>query len=105
MTPAEERLWQHLRAGRLAGFHFRRQQVIDRYIVDFYCYQADLVVEVDGDVHQDQVEYDHERDLYLQGRGLKVLRFTNTDVNGNLESVLARILEICQEGPTPGPSL
>jgi very-short-patch-repair endonuclease len=97
MTPTEARLWQRLRANRLEGFHFRRQQVIDRFIVDFYCHQADLVVEVDGGVHLDQEEYDRERDLCLQERGLKVLRFTNTQVNNNLEDVLSLILEACQQ--------
>ena len=51
MTPVEAKLWQHLRADRLEGIHFRRQQVIDRYIADFYSHQTGLVVEVDGGVH------------------------------------------------------
>ena len=97
MTPAELKLWQRLRAGRLEGFHFRRQQIIDRFIVDFYCHQADLVVEVDGSVHLNQKDYDDQRDLHLQQRGLGVLRFTNTDVNTNLEGVLDAILEACQQ--------
>src|SRR5512138_3976098 len=75
MTPAEEKLWQRLRANRLEGWHFRRQQVIEPYIVDFYCHQAGLVVEVDGSSHLDQVEYDRERDVALQERGLRVMRF------------------------------
>lgn len=97
MTQAESKLWQRLRAGRLESFHFRRQQVIDRYIVDFYCHQTNLVVEVDGDVHLEQAEYDRERDLYLQSLGLMVLRFTNQDVNRNLEGVLTAILEACHQ--------
>ena len=88
---------QHLRAGRLEGYHFRRQQVIDRFIVDFYCHRADSVVEVDGGVHLDQCEYDRERDLYLRKRGLKVLRFTNTEVNNDLQAVLAIIMDACQQ--------
>jgi very-short-patch-repair endonuclease len=97
MTPAEAKLWQHLRAGRLEGLHFRRQQVIDRFIVDFYCHQADLVVEVDGGVHQEQAAYDRERDRVLEERGLCVIRFTNQEVNHNLEQVLLVILEACQD--------
>jgi len=80
MTPAEHMLWQRLRANRLGGFHFRRQKVIDHYIVDFYCHQANLVVELDGSGHLDQQEYDNERDQHLQERGLKVLRFWNNEV-------------------------
>jgi very-short-patch-repair endonuclease len=98
MTPAEGKLWQRLRAGRLEGFHFHRQQVIDGYITDFYCHAAGLVVEVDGDVHLEQQEYDRDRDEYLSVRGLRVLRFYNTDVNKDIDAVLAAILEACQKG-------
>jgi very-short-patch-repair endonuclease len=62
MTPAEKLLWQHLRNNRLNGLHFRRQQIIDGFIVDFYCHAARVVIEVDGEVHQNQREYDDERD-------------------------------------------
>jgi len=54
MTPAEKILWKELRTNKLSGLHFRRQQIIDRFIVDFYCHQHELVVEVDGDVHDMQ---------------------------------------------------
>jgi len=54
MTPAERYLWQQLRANRLDGWHFRRQQIIDGFIVDFYCHQADLVIEIDGPIHESQ---------------------------------------------------
>ena len=98
MTPAESRLWQRLRAGHLEGFHFRRQQIIGKFIVDFYCHQADLVVEVDGGVHLDQGDYDQQRDEILKLNGLTVLRVTNQDVNQNLEGVLTLILEACSKG-------
>ena len=78
MTPSELKLWQCLRAGRMEGFHFRRQQVIGRFVVDFFCHQADLVIEVDGGIHLEQQAYDRERALQLQGLGLQILRFTNT---------------------------
>ena len=75
--------------------------------MDFYCHRSDIVVELDGEVHLEQGEYDRERDLYLQDRGLKVLRFTNSDVNKNLEGVLSVILEACQQsgGSFKVPSL
>ena len=95
MTPAEKKLWQRLRASRLEGFHFRRQQVIARFIVDFYCHQAALVVELDGGVHLDQGDYDRERDNALASLGLQVMRFTNTEVHNNLEGVLFLILDAC----------
>ena len=97
MTPAEARLWLHLKANRLNGFHFRRQQVIEPYIVDFYCHACRLVVEVDGDIHLQQPEYDRRRDETLQSSGLRVLRFTNVDVFQSLQAVLAEILRVCEE--------
>ncbi len=96
MTPAEAILWERLRARRLGGYHFRRQQTIDRFIVDFYCHQSSLVVEVDGGVHRGQAEYDRERDQFLNDRHLKILRFSNTKVTNDLEKVLALILAACQ---------
>jgi very-short-patch-repair endonuclease len=100
MTPAEQKLWQHLRAGRLEGYHFRRQQIIGYYIVDFYCHQADLVIEVDGEIHLEQQEYDADRSAYLAGRGLHILRFTNTEVYNSIDRVLAFILESCTQAGT-----
>ena len=104
MTRAELLLWQHLRAGRLQGYHFRRQQIIDRFIVDFYCHKAALVVEVDGGIHLEQHAYDRERELFLQDIGLRVLRFANTEVEHNLEEVLDTILQACQQHQAGGKS-
>lgn len=98
MTQSERKLWSRLRNNRLEGFHFRRQQIIEPYIADFYCHQAELVIEVDGSVHQEQSEYDRQRDLDLLLRGLRVVHFTNSDVNQNLESVLKEILAVCRTG-------
>ncbi|MGI5837257.1 MAG: endonuclease domain-containing protein [Chloroflexota bacterium] len=92
MTAQERVLWQHLRGHRLGGFHFRRQQIIDGFIVDFYCHSRHLVVEVDGSVHENQKEYDIERDRILSSRGLRILRITNKDIQQNLKGVLERIL-------------
>ena len=97
MTSEETILWQQLRTNRLHGFHFRRQQIIDGFIVDFYCHAASLVVEVDGEIHQQQAEYDAERDRILTARGLLVLRFQNKEVNEDLASVLAHIVKACHE--------
>lgn len=98
MTPAERKLWQRLRANRLEGFHFRRQQIIDGYIVDFYCHAVGLVIEIDGGIHLEQEAYDRERDAHLTRRGLNVLRFFNTEVEREMDSVLAMILHACQTG-------
>ena len=104
MTEEERILWERLRANRLEGFHFRRQQVIDGFIVDFYCHAAGLVIEVDGGVHQQQVKYDAERDGILASRGLKIIRIQNEDIRQNLEGVLSRIVAQLKKRSTSQPS-
>jgi very-short-patch-repair endonuclease len=93
MTPAEAILWQELRANKL-GFHFRRQQIIAGFIVDFYCHKAALVVEVDGDVHDLQREEDALREKALNEMGLKVVRFRNDEALQNLSAVMGKIREL-----------
>jgi very-short-patch-repair endonuclease len=103
-TEAERELWFHLRAGRLDGFKFRRQHPIPPYVVDFYCNEAKLVVELDGSQHGDEV--DAARTLSLEQQGLIVLRFWNNDVLGNKAAVLEAILKIARErtlSPAPLP--
>jgi very-short-patch-repair endonuclease len=89
-TEAEARLWQRLRRGRL-GVRFRRQVVIGRFIVDFFCPSAGLVVEVDGPIHEGRREIDQERDEALRATGVRVMRVTNEDVLGDLDSVVRAI--------------
>ena len=83
MTPTEKMLWEELRANKL-GVHFRRQQVIQGFIVDFYCHKAGLVVEADGDIHDLQQEEDARREKALSALGLKVIRFRNAEVARDL---------------------
>ena len=97
LTAAEKLLWQSLRGNRLGGWHFRRQQVIAGYIVDFYCHAASLVVELDGLVHDNQAEYDWERDGVLKSLALRVVRIKNQEVLENLETVLQKIDQACRE--------
>ncbi len=96
MTQEEKILWQYLRANRLNGLHFRRQQIIDGFIADFYCHAARLVIEVDGEIHQQQTEYDTERDQVLSARRLRLLRIKNEQVRQNLDRVLPRIAKACE---------
>ncbi|MDP2937037.1 MAG: endonuclease domain-containing protein [Dehalococcoidia bacterium] len=91
-TEAEDLLWQSLRNRQLLGFRFRRQHSIERFIVDLYCAQAGLVVEVDGHIHQYQGEEDATRQAYLESQGLCVLRFTNEAVLNNIGDVLNQIV-------------
>jgi very-short-patch-repair endonuclease len=91
-TEAEDLLWQRLRRHHLHGCKFRRQHSIERFIVDFYCAKARLVVEVDGPIHQYQGEQDLIRQEYLESHDLKVLRFSNDAVINNVDEVIKHIL-------------
>jgi very-short-patch-repair endonuclease len=104
MTPAERRLWKRLKANQLDGWHFRRQQIIDGLIVDFYCHKAGLVVEVDGPIHKTQKVEDTERTQALNARNLRVLRFTNREVMNDIEVVLKVIASHLSTVSTDSPS-
>ena len=91
MTDAEKLLWSKLRRDQLAGHHFRRQMPIDRFIADFCCAKAMLIVEVDGSQHAENAR-DLERTRWLEQQGYRVLRFWNNDVLGNIEGVVEVIL-------------
>jgi len=92
-TDAEAQLWNRLRDRRLAGAKFRRQYPTGPYIVDFCCAERRLIVEVDGGQHSEADSGDERRSAYLASFGFKVLRFWNTDVLSNIESVLGQIAE------------
>jgi very-short-patch-repair endonuclease len=92
-TPAEDALWQQLRRKNMGSYKFRRQHPIDRFIVDFFCREAHLVVEVDGAIHEYTAEEDALRTEFLESRGLQVIRFTNDEVLQNMDGVLQSIRE------------
>ena len=96
LTPAERILWNHLRNRQFKGLKFRRQHPLKHFIADFYCHEAGLVVEVDGGIHEskDQKEYDKDRTVDLNRLGIKVIRFTNREVESNITTVLKRIEEV-----------
>ena len=103
-SDAERVLWRHLRARRLMGYKFRRQVVMEPYIVDFVCLEAGLIIEADGGQHSNQVTYDTRRTVVLEGMGYRVLRFWNHEVLGELQSVLEQIRTALIEAPSPQPS-
>ena len=103
MTDAERGLWRYARNRQLSGFRFRRQHEIDRYIVDFVCTGAWLIVELDGGQHVDQVEYDARRTQRLKVMGYRVLRFWNNGVMVNIEGVLEVVMSTLAS-PTPQPN-
>ena len=95
MTEAEKMLWQRLRDRQLNGYRFRRQHPVNEFVVDFFCYEAMLAIEVDGAVHKDsyQQERDTERTRILNRFGIRVVRITNTEVETEMERVIERIKE------------
>ena len=95
MTPAEKVLWQRLRNHQIDGFYFRRQHPIKYFIADFYCAKADLIVELDGGIHNnpDNKEWDINRTAELEKSGITIIRFTNEEVMTDTENVIRKIRE------------
>ena len=104
MTPAELRLWLRLRNRALEGLRFRKQAPLGRYIVDFFCAERKVAVEVDGDHHgfDAVIRRDAKRARWIEQQGIKIFRVSNRDVAENLEGVCAAILDLC-ERTAPGP--
>ena len=94
-TPAEKVLWLELRHKQVRGYRFRRQHPIDRFVVDFYCREARLVIEVDGSIHDspEAIDYDEARQRFLEDRGLHLLRFSNEQVIRET----ARVFEVIED--------
>ncbi len=104
-TEPEKRFWNALRNSRFQGWKFRRQHVFGMRIIDFYCPAAKLVIEVDGDTHDREIDARRDRSL-SQNRGMRTLRFTNTDVMNNLNGVLTILSEALRRSNHPQtPSL
>ena len=103
MTRSESVLWTAVRSRRCNGLKIRRQVPIGIYVVDFLCMAHSLIIEVDGEIHEHQKEYDAEREQILKKRGYKILRFTNDQVMHHLHTVLATIIkQTKQTFPSPG---
>ena len=103
LTPAEEKLWSRIRRKQVRGFRFRRQYAISRYITDFYCPEAELAIELDGDTHcaPGQAEYDEARQQYLEELGISVLRFTHDQVINNTDAVVGVIRHWLTQNAAP----
>jgi len=100
-TDAENTIWKYLRAKRLQGLKFRRQELIGKYIVDFVCYEKKIIIEIDGGQHSIDKEDDEERDSWFRKEGFRVLRFWNNDVLSQTEVVLEAIVKECVRSPSP----
>ena len=103
-TTAEAELWNRLRGGKLGGFRFRRQYAIGQFVVDFFCWKANLVIELDGGIHSAKRMEDRARQEFLERRGLRVLRFSNDRVFADPIGVLGEI-SAALGSPSPTGSL
>jgi very-short-patch-repair endonuclease len=99
MTHAEQELWQCLKGKQLLGLRFRPQHPIDIFIADFYCHPLQLVIEVDGGIHKskDQLEYDIGREAELNYWGIVVHRFTNEEIENEIDRVIKEIKQLCHK--------
>ncbi len=105
-TDAEALMWHLVRGRRLLGLKFRRQHSVGRYIIDFYCDELQLAVELDGGQHQQHADYDNERTAWLQSQGVRVMRFWNNDLLTQTEVVMTALFNEIQvlQPPSPQPS-
>ena len=97
LTYLERLLREKLKGKQICGLRFRRQHPISFFIVDFYCHEARLVIEVDGEIHVDKIDYDDGRSAEMEKFGIKVIRFTNLEVENIIEKVIRRIEAIVNE--------
>ena len=113
MTPAEATLWRALKGRGVGSMKFRRQQGIGPFVLDFYCPECLLAIELDGASHDYKYEYDEKRTEYLRRQGIRILRFSNQQVFTSMQGVLAEIVRVAKEDtdpqllvtdPTPNPS-
>ena len=98
-TPTERILWKHLRGRLFDGFRFCRQHPIGPFVVDFCCLSKRLVIELDGETHIGREQQDKDRSRWLEARGCQILRFWNTEIFEDLDSVLEVVYLACQKGP------
>ena len=97
MTHCEKLLWERLKGKQIGGHRFRRQHPIYFFIADFYCHEARIVIEIDGEIHDGQKDYDDGRSAEMEKYDIRVIRFTNKEVEENIENVISRIREIVSE--------
>ena len=101
---AEALLWSRIKNGKFYGLDFDRQKQIGNYFADFYCAELDLVIEIDGGSHDGREEYDHRRDEYMKGLGLKVVRISDAGVRFRIEMELEHIADVVKEIKQTTPS-
>jgi very-short-patch-repair endonuclease len=103
MTRAEIILWSRLRSKQINGYKFRRQQPLFDYIVDFYCEDLKLIIEVDGEIHSfsEKTSYDSKRDSILKINGYHIIRLSNFEVETEINSAINKIISYISENLSP----
>lgn len=101
LTHCEKLLWDELKEKKINGSKFRRQHPVHRYILDFYCHEKKLAIEVDGNIHKIKYDEDEFRDKYLESIGIKTIRISNVEIMEDINKVLFKIMTIL-ESPPPG---
>ena len=106
-TYAEEILWRELRNRQVDGWRFKRQVPFGRYILDFFCFDARLAIEVDGATHSEpkEVARDEERTMFLRDNGVRVMRVSGGDVENNIDGVIESVYFELGQQPAPSPAL
>lgn len=100
MPPAEVILWSKIKGKQLKGYKFRRQYSVGRFVIDFYCPEIKLAIEVDGESHytDDEIkQYDQDRQAFIESFGIRFVRFTNTEIYNNLDGVLQKLVMILSD--------
>ena len=92
LTRSEEKIWKEVLMKRKTRYKFLRQKPIDRFILDFYCSELNLAIEIDGNSHDKKKNYDEARDMFLNQIGIRTMRFTNNEVLNNIEDVKRKII-------------
>lgn len=96
-TKSEEVFWDVLRNRKFKFLKFRRQHVIDGFVVDFYCHKLKLAIELDGSIHLKQKDYDQFRQFLIEAKGINVIRFKNEEILNNLPKVLSQLESLSQQ--------
>ncbi|KAF0135324.1 MAG: DNA methylase [Candidatus Saganbacteria bacterium] len=102
-TKAEKIVWELLRKRKFMDLKFRRQHVIEGFILDFYCHELKLAVEIDGGIHERRKDYDEVRQEIIESEGIQIIRFTNNEIINNKRDVLNKIEKSINYRPLPLP--
>lgn len=105
LTDAERIFWQQVQASRFYGLKFKRQYIVNNYIIDFYCQKLKLAIEIDGEIHNKQIIHDKIRQKYLEKYGITFIRFSNYEIEYNLAEVLSILIKLTKQLSRPSPDM